>query len=605
MSILDLIGGPDYYLAYLCQRFHMQNILIGDDKADRMATEISEQTPVNIYYTNRRCVTIRQSNYSKSKAMQFSVIQAARVLTTKINATEKHNLHENVKQWRIEEKELEDLINGRKRRKAEVDEERQAIDDNVRDINARIQFVMNLLEKRATVWKDLNQVQTERENLDYVDVRFNAAEKYNIHENVKKWRQEETRLEAIINGRQWRMQLEDERSTTSKYNVRDYSACIQHRMNVLERLGSVRKEIQMLQLEEKNLDNLELNDDVAVLDIRMKLLHVTEFVAHDLVKAQWNAYKPIVLRKKIRLLNARMEHLQNQLDEMQGDVRQFEAKVSVLQLQVEQAAKEAETNKKGVVQVSNLHEPPPEVAAGELNDEAVEKESLQANTQLGFCMETDPKVVREYQEKMREIADLTKQKDVGEKKLAEVKEDIVTKKQAWLNPLQELIGTVNKNFGRYFTSMGCSGVVQLQKADDENDFAKYGIKILVKFRTSEPLSELGGTTGGNLQSGGERYISTALYILALQQVTPAPFRFIDEINQGMDVTNEARFFTVLCSLANEPSSPQCFVLTSKMIPPLDYPDNVDFHIIFSGPHVNVPLAIHSNADSSEDEGKED
>jgi len=42
-----------------------------------------------------------------------------------------------------------------------------------------------------------------------------------------------------------------------------------------------------------------------------------------------------------------------------------------------------------------------------------------------------------------------------------------------------------------------------------------------------------------------------------------------------------------------------------MLPPVDYPDNVDFHIIFSGPHVDVPLPIHSNADSSDDEGDED
>jgi len=82
-------------------------------------------------------------------------------------------------------------------------------------------------------------------------------------------------------------------------------------------------------------------------------------------------------------------------------------------------------------------------------------------------METDPKIVREYQEKMREIADLSKQKDLGEKVLAEVKETIEREKKEWLTPLQDLIGTVNRNFGRYFTSMGCAGEVQLQKADDE------------------------------------------------------------------------------------------------------------------------------------------
>lgn len=33
------------------------------------------------------------------------------------------------------------------------------------------------------------------------------------------------------------------------------------------------------------------------------------------------------------------------------------------------------------------------------------------------------------------------------------------------------------------------------------------------------------------QSGGERALTTALFLLALQEVTHFPFRFVDEINQ--------------------------------------------------------------------------
>jgi hypothetical protein len=61
----------------------------------------------------------------------------------------------------------------------------------------------------------------------------------------------------------------------------------------------------------------------------------------------------------------------------------------------------------------------------------------------------------------------------------------------------------------------------------QNDFSKYGIKIKVKFRASEQLTELSGWK----QSGGERAITTALYVLALQELTTVPFRVIDEINQ--------------------------------------------------------------------------
>ena len=59
---------------------------------------------------------------------------------------------------------------------------------------------------------------------------------------------------------------------------------------------------------------------------------------------------------------------------------------------------------------------------------------------------------------------------------------------------------------------------------------------MVKFRDSESLQPL----SGSVQSGGEKSVTTALYIMALQEMTEVPFRCVDEINQGMDEHNEKR-----------------------------------------------------------------
>lgn len=82
-------------------------------------------------------------------------------------------------------------------------------------------------------------------------------------------------------------------------------------------------------------------------------------------------------------------------------------------------------------------------------------------------METDPSIVRDYQDQMRQIADLQKQKEDGEDRMADIQRKIEEEKEAWLSPLTELIGTVNRNFGRYFTSMGCAGEVVLHKGENE------------------------------------------------------------------------------------------------------------------------------------------
>lgn len=49
----------------------------------------------------------------------------------------------------------------------------------------------------------------------------------------------------------------------------------------------------------------------------------------------------------------------------------------------------------------------------------------------------------------------------------------------------------------------------------------------VKFREAEELQVL----NAQRQSGGERSVSTILYLVALQDVAACPFRVVDEINQ--------------------------------------------------------------------------
>lgn len=69
----------------------------------------------------------------------------------------------------------------------------------------------------------------------------------------------------------------------------------------------------------------------------------------------------------------------------------------------------------------------------------------------------------------------------------------------------------------------------------QHDYDNYGLRVRVKFRDNEELQDLNAHT----QSGGERAVSTAIYMLALQELTPAPFRLVDEINQvfGLLVKN--------------------------------------------------------------------
>ena len=66
----------------------------------------------------------------------------------------------------------------------------------------------------------------------------------------------------------------------------------------------------------------------------------------------------------------------------------------------------------------------------------------------------------------------------------------------------------------------------------------------MKFRSYNQLRRL----TAQQQSGGERSVSTMLYLMALQELCPVPFRCVDEINQGMDPTNERLVFNMMVEL---------------------------------------------------------
>ena len=110
------------------------------------------------------------------------------------------------------------------------------------------------------------------------------------------------------------------------------------------------------------------------------------------------------------------------------------------------------------------------------------------------------------------------------------------------------------------------------------------------FRDNEKLVRL----LSQRQSGGERSVSTMLYLLSLQALTSTPFRAVDEINQGMDPNNERKIHQLLCRAATQPGTPQCFVLTPKLLPDLEYNDAVTVMCIFNGPWIADVAKEYSN-----------
>ncbi len=66
----------------------------------------------------------------------------------------------------------------------------------------------------------------------------------------------------------------------------------------------------------------------------------------------------------------------------------------------------------------------------------------------------------------------------------------------------------------------------------------------------------------------------------------APFRVVDEINQGMDPRNERMVHERMVEVACREHTSQYFLITPKLLPGLRYDERMRVHTIVSGEHVH-------------------
>lgn len=77
-------------------------------------------------------------------------------------------------------------------------------------------------------------------------------------------------------------------------------------------------------------------------------------------------------------------------------------------------------------------------------------------------------------------------------------------------------------------------------------------------------------------------MSTILYLLSLQDISKAPFRVVDEINQGMDPRNERNVHKLISDISTGESGSQYFLITPKLLRNLEYNEGFTVHVVFNG-----------------------
>lgn len=184
--------------------------------------------------------------------------------------------------------------------------------------------------------------------------------------------------------------------------------------------------------------------------------------------------------------------------------------------------------------------------------------------------------VRRHEKRQQEINELQDKIADLEKMSERLYGEIESIRSHWQPELEKIVATISEAFSDAFKRINCRGEVRLGHTDQP--FSDWSIDIMVSFREGTDLQVL----THQLQSGGERAVSTIFYLISLQRITKSPFRVVDEINQGMDPRNERVVHGHMVHVACEENSSQYFLVTPKLLQDLEYHPKMKVHIIYSG-----------------------
>lgn len=279
------------------------------------------------------------------------------------------------------------------------------------------------------------------------------------------------------------------------------------------------------------------------------------------------------MEQMIRAYSTRHEQLQQEVDELSERLEELKKE----NLESQEAFKRRFEKSTPMLQQKHteyVDSHPDE----ETNVEELELERTQAEATLESTAQVNRVVIQQYEDRQKKIERLRDSINQRQHELGVAEARVQRIKDRWLPELNALIEKINTRFSAAFDRIYCAGEVRLAQNDD---YSKWAIEILVKFRSNEPLQLL----TGQRQSGGERSLTTILYLMSLTGLAKTPFALVDEINQGMDIKYERAVHNELIQVTCAEDSGQYFLITPKLLPNLTYHENVTTLVINNGDYL--------------------
>ncbi|XP_074040926.1 structural maintenance of chromosomes 5 isoform X2 [Leptinotarsa decemlineata] len=380
-----------------------------------------------------------------------------------------------------------------------------------------------------------------------------------------------------------------EKINIAREKLKDIQQQKQNAQAISVRVENLQKKLLEMNQCKKSPENIKNETSLKKKQLLRSMPSIQDTIKKEMSKLVEHVRKSTLTLKKIDNIRKKIAYLENQLSENKRQCQEAEETLSLVKdryAEVMSQAKSMLNKAKGMSKGftpadSGFDEFRPHYNSLSSDIQELNALNEQLQSRIACLNVADDDEMREYEERINEIGNITEEIEKLNSNLKKVTEKIEATKQEWLPPLKTLVSEINLQFATAFERMGCAGEISVCTGDNEQDFSQYGISIKVTYRSGEPLQEL----NSNVQSGGERAVATAAFMLSLQKLTPVPFRCVDEINQGMDANNERRIFELIVESTCQQTSSQYFLITPKLVPHLKYSQNMCIHIVHNGPFV--------------------
>jgi len=288
--------------------------------------------------------------------------------------------------------------------------------------------------------------------------------------------------------------------------------------------------------------------------------------------------------KMVSLFEARIEYeiLEGTLESFEYAVRQVEQalqKEQALFHKMYEKVRRLKENASSVVEDTEIPEEFKRLLTSEVTMEQLDDMIRTEKARVDSMSHIHEEVIEEFDRRERQIKKLESIVANASNEIQSRRTDLDRKRTELVTALKSKIDFMSARFSELYSMLGCRGEIDLIGfSPDAEDLDSLEIDIKVAYRAGLLLQSLNGMT----QSGGERMVATMMYLFSLHEITPAPFRVVDEMNQGMDADNERKILTMMIDDARKHGNPQMFLVTPKLLLGLEFNDSTVTHVIING-----------------------